>query len=225
MNKLIPVGILIFILVGYFLYQRKDSETKPESKTEEKKEEKTESKTEEKKEEKTESKTSVTVETKPITSPPTTEQKQQVIMIDTTGLPSSYTANNDVIITRFASPNGQHIAMAENDGNLVIKKKDGTTVWDAKTAAGSENKAYYGFSNCPQTENCVYTLKFQPDCNLVTYIDKPKNSFGNNVVWNIAGYNNSSWNGENSAKPCTLKLEDTGKMVVVNGVGKQVWTS
>jgi hypothetical protein len=221
MNKLIPVGILIFILVGYFLYQRKDSETKPE-----------------KKEEKTTTTTPVvtppptpvvTPPTTPVVTvinpPPTTEQKQQVIMIDTTGLPSSYTANNDVIITRFASPNGQHIAIAENDGNLVIKKKDGTTVWDSKTASGSENKAYYGFSNCPQTENCVYTLKFQPDCNLVTYSDKPKNSFGNNVVWNIAGYKNSTWNGQNSSKPCTLKLEDNGKMVVTNGAGNQVWIS
>lgn len=210
MNKIIPIGIILLI-IGFILYQLS---SKPEEKKESKPEEKKESKTQE----------TVTVETKPI-KPAETEEKKETIMIDTTGLPSSYTANNDIIIKKFASPNGQFIAMAENNGNLVIKKKDGTLVWDSQTASGSENKAYYGFSNCPESENCVYTLKFQPDCNLVTYIDKPKNSFGNNVVWNIAGYKGSNWNGENSAKPCSLKLEDNGKMVVTNSAGKQVWSS
>ena len=141
-------------------------------------------------------------------------------------MPTSFTAQNDVVVSKLASANGQFIAQQKEGGELVIMKKDGTVVWNSNQAAGNDNRAYYGFSACPENEKCKYTLRFQPDCNLVTYIDKPANSFRNDVAFNVFAYQNTNWKGENtSAKPCSLKLQDNGNLVIMNNNNQQVWSS
>jgi len=122
-------------------------------------------------------------------------------------------SNEDMVVNSLTSQNGRYTFKQNPDGLVVItdRNKHNKIIWDSAS--------YGNIRRC--TTNCTYTLKFQPDGNLVTYSDN-NNIDGNKVIWAVSHTNKFDYNVRREG-PYTLIMRDDGNLVIYNKFYDILW--